>query len=169
MIEAARERARRHGADVAFDVATVQSLPFPSGSFDRVVAITVLCFVEDGAPTFRETARVLRPGGRLVVGELGKSSTWAAVRRLRGWLGNAMWRYARFRTAGDLRRLAHEAGLVVEALRGAIYFPPCGKAARLLGPLDRDIGRLTTFGAAVLVLAAARPAQWSENDVEHLR
>jgi len=150
-------------------VARLHSLPFPPDSFDRIVAITVLCFVEDGASAFREMTRVLRPGGRLVVAELGKASIWAAIRRLRGRLGNPVWRHARFRTAGDLRRLAHQAGLGVQLLRGAIYYPPCGAAARLLGPLDRHVGRLTTFGAAFLVLAAAKPTRRSETDGEQAR
>ena len=157
MIEVARERARQHGADVRFDLATVQALPFPPRAFDLVVAVTVLCFIEDGASTLREMGRVLRPGGRLVIGELGKWSTWAAERRMRGWLGNPVWRHARFRSAPELRDLADRAGFVVETLQGAIYYPPCGFAAGLLGPVDRDISRLTTFGAAFLALVATKP------------
>lgn len=159
MIGDARERARQHGADIAFDVASAQSLPFPLDAFDRVVAITVLCFVEDADSVLREIWRVLRPGGRLVIGELGSWNTWAAGRRIRGWLGNPLWRQARFRSANELRRLANGAGFVVEALQGAIYYPPCGIAAWLLGPVDSNIGRLTTFGAAFLALATTKPAR----------
>ena len=72
---------------------------------------------------------------------------------------SAVWRQARFRTAHELRRLADGAGLVVEALQAAIYYPPCGLAARLLGSVDRHIGRLTTFGAAFLAVAATKPAK----------
>jgi ubiquinone biosynthesis O-methyltransferase len=158
MIEAARERARRHGVEVTFNVAAVQSLPFPPEAFDRVVAVTVLCFVADAGTALREMARVLRPGGRLVIGELGKWSMWAAERRIRGWFGNCVWRQARFRTPGELLHLADGAGLVAEALQGAIYYPPCGLAARLLAPLDRHVGRSTAFGAAFLAVAATKPA-----------
>lgn len=166
MIEAARVRARRHGADVTFTVATAQNLPFAPGAFDAVVAITVLCFVEDAAPVLREAVRVLRPGGRLIIGELGKWSTWAAERRVRGWFGNALWRRARFRTADQLRVLVNEVGLIVESLQGAIYYPPCGLAAQLLGPMDRHIGRLTTLGAAFLALAAKRMKTPVESHVD---
>jgi ubiquinone biosynthesis O-methyltransferase len=159
MIESARERALQHDADVTFKVATAQDLPFAPHAFDVVVAVTVLCFVEDAAAVLRETARVLRPGGRLVIGELGRWNTWAAARRIRGWLGNPLWRQARFRTADELRLVAHGAGFLVEALQGAIYYPSCGLAARLFGPVDRHIGRLATFGAAFLALAATKPAK----------
>jgi SAM-dependent methyltransferase len=133
-------------------------LPFSAESFDVVAAITILCFVPDAAPVFHEMARVLRPGGRLVIGELGKWSSWAAMRRMRAWLGSRLWRSARFRTARELRALAKQAGLEPETLRGAIYYPRCGLAARLLAPCDRALGRLTTFGAAFLALAAVKAA-----------
>jgi len=64
-------------------------------------------------------ARVLKPGGLLVIGELGRWSLWAAHRRIRGWLGNPTWRAVMFRTTKDLRSLAHAAGLDVAEVRGA--------------------------------------------------
>ncbi|WP_137128515.1 hypothetical protein [Roseomonas sp. HF4] len=58
-------------------------------------------------------ARVLRPGGRLVIGELGRWSLWAARDRIRGWLGSRLWRRSAFHSAADLRRAAEGAGLLV--------------------------------------------------------
>jgi ubiquinone/menaquinone biosynthesis C-methylase UbiE len=68
--------------------------------------MTVLCFVDDAASVLREEARVLRPGGRLIMGELGKRSSCAAQRRMRLWLGSSMWRKGRFRTGRELYVLA---------------------------------------------------------------
>jgi ubiquinone biosynthesis O-methyltransferase len=158
MIDAARSRAKQHSTNIAFQVAKAERLPFPSEQFDVVTAITILCFVEDAAPVFREIARVLRPGGRLVIGELGKWSTWAAGRRIRAWLGSRLWRQGRFWTATELRTLAERAGLVVESMRGAIYYPRWGLAARLLSPCDSALGRLTTVGAGFVALSAVKPA-----------
>ena len=160
MIDAARRRARAHGVDATFEVATAQDMPFAPDAFDSVVAVTALCFIKDAAPVLGEVGRVLRPGGRVVIGELGKWNTWATGRRLRAWFGHPVWRRAHFRTAHELRHLASELGFVVETLHGAIYYPPCGPAAWLLGSMDRHVGRLTTFGAAFLALAATKPATW---------
>lgn len=159
MIEAARKRAARQSADIAFEVATAQSLPFPPDAFDAVVAVTVLCFIEEGDPVFREVARVLRPSGRLVIGELGKWSSWAVERRIRGWFGSSLWRHAHFRTGPELRALAGEAGLVTNSLTGAVYYPRFGLAAGLLGPYDPMFSRVTTVGAAFLALAATKPSK----------
>lgn len=157
MVAAAERRASREQAGAAFEIAAAQDLPFPSASFDIVVAVTILCFVDDAVPVFREIARVLRPGGRLVIGELGKWSSWAATRRVRGWLGSPLWRNARFRTVGELCSPAREAGLGVDSVRGAVYYPRWGWAAERLAPYDRFLGRRTSFGAAFLALRATKP------------
>ncbi len=104
-----------------------------------MLAKTVLCFVGDGQPFVSEMARVLRPGGRFVIGELNKWSSWAAQRRLRAWLGSALWRRGRFRTPGELRALAQAAGLEVETVWGAVYYPRLQAAARFMARYRRPL------------------------------
>jgi ubiquinone/menaquinone biosynthesis C-methylase UbiE len=157
MIAAARRHARDAAASVSLVQARGEQLPFADNCFDLVVAKTVLCFVGDGQPFASEMARVLRPGGRFVIGELNKWSSWAAQRRLRAWLGSKLWQRGRFRTPGELRRLAETAGLEVETVRGAIYYPRFQAAARSMAPLDADFARWTTVGAAFIALAAVKP------------
>lgn len=99
---------------------------------------------------------MLKPEGRLVIGELGRWSLWAAHRRIRGWMEHPAWRAVKFRTAADLRRLAEAAGLRVVTIQGAAHYPPCGVAARLLAPIDLWLGRETTFGAAFLAMSATK-------------
>ena len=128
MLAAGRVRAEGMGMNLTFVEGDVRALPFPDASFDVVVAVTVLCFVPDAQHAVREMARVMRPGGRMVIGELGRWNLWAAKRRIKGWLGSATWRAAKFRTAHELERLVRSAGLDVTATRGAIFYPPCGSA-----------------------------------------
>ncbi len=47
--------------------ASVTELPFPDASFDAVVSADVLYHVADDAAALREFARVLRPGGVVVI------------------------------------------------------------------------------------------------------
>lgn len=157
MIEVARARAREQCADIAFEIGRAEQLPFQAASFDALAAVTILCFVPDATGVFREIARVMRPGGRLVIGELGRWSTWAAARRVRSWFGSRLWREGRFRTARQLRGLAAGAGLEVESVRGAIFYPRCGTLARLMAPADDWFGRRTTIGAAFVALSAVKP------------
>jgi SAM-dependent methyltransferase len=154
MLAAARSRADKAGIQASFLEGRLERLSFPDSTFDVAAAITVLCFVSDAAGAIRELARVLRPGGRLVLGELGRYSLWAARRRVRGWLGSTTWAAARFRTAAELCAFAQQAGLSVVAVQGAVFYPPVGVFARLLAPFDSWLGRLTTFGAAFIALQA---------------
>ena len=156
MVAAGRARPARDGLEVEFMDGRIERLPFADGSFDVVVAVTVLCFVADARAAVREMARVLRPGGRLVLGELGRWNLWAAIRRLRGWSGSPIWKAARFRTAGTLRALAEQAGLRTTTIRGAVFYPPIGLCARLVASLDGWLGRITTTDAAFIALAAIK-------------
>jgi SAM-dependent methyltransferase len=158
MISAARELADAHGTDVNFTVGEAHELLFPDEAFDIVVAVTILCFVEHAAPVFKEIARVLKPGGHLVIGELGRWSTWAAERRVRAWLGGSrLWQQGFFRTPGGLRELARSAGLQPLTVEGAVYYPRWTWAARHLEPFDHGLSRMTNVGAAFLVLKAEKP------------
>ena len=159
MLAAARSRLAEAAYGATFVEGRVEQLPFREASFDLVAAITVLCFVPDALAAVREMARVLRPGGRLVLGELGRWSGWAAIRRVRGWLGSSTWAAARFRTAAEIKTLARQAGLSVTAVRGGVYYPPVGVAARALLPLDSGLGGLTTFSAAFIAVRA----EWKDS------
>jgi SAM-dependent methyltransferase len=61
---AAVDAARAKG--LRAEVAEIQNLPFPNGSFDVAVANWVLYHVPDRALAVAELARVLTPAGRLV-------------------------------------------------------------------------------------------------------
>ncbi|MGB5211550.1 MAG: methyltransferase domain-containing protein [Gammaproteobacteria bacterium] len=60
--------AREMAAGVDFHQGSATNLPFEDASFDAVVSSFMLMFVPDPAQAIREMQRVLRPGGRLVVG-----------------------------------------------------------------------------------------------------
>ena len=157
MLALARRRLIAEGGAASLVRARVESLPFASGTFDLVSAIAVLCFVPDAPKAVAEMARVLKPGGRLVLGELGRHNLWAALRRIRGWLGSPTWKAARFRDAAELRELVERAGLSATSARGAVFYPPLGWAARALARADPWLGRRATCGAAFVAIAAAKP------------
>ncbi len=156
MLAAAERRARSESIELQLVEGRVEALPFPSETFDRVVAVAVLCFVRDTDQATSEIARVLKPGGRLVIGELGRWNSWAALRRVKGWFGAAPWKAARFRSARELRSLVECCGLDVNETVGAIYYPHIGIAALLLAPFDRWCARWTTVGAAFIAVLASK-------------
>jgi len=68
MMEAARSR----GVTCIRGVA--ERLPFRDGAFDLVLMVTVDFLLRDKAAAFREAARVLAPGGSVVVGFIDRES-----------------------------------------------------------------------------------------------
>ena len=69
MIEIAAQRNRPliEVARVDVVLSTVESLPFPDEVFDKAQCVHVLYFWKDIEMSLREIARVLKPGGRLVL------------------------------------------------------------------------------------------------------
>ena len=67
MLAVARRRAREERIEADLRVGDAQDLQFPNASFDSVVATLALCTVPDDRQAVAEAARVLRPGGRLLL------------------------------------------------------------------------------------------------------
>jgi SAM-dependent methyltransferase len=156
VLDVARARAAAAGVEVRWLAADAHSLPLEDACCDVVIAVTLLCVVQDPVVVVREVCRVLKPGGRLILGELDRWSTWSLWRRLRTQLGLADWSRVRFWSAGELRRLVQAAGLRFERVRGAVWFPPVETWALPLSRYDARLGALTWRGAAFLAVSAQR-------------
>jgi ubiquinone/menaquinone biosynthesis C-methylase UbiE len=71
MLDHTMDRVGERGlANVTAALGDAQALPFDDASVDAVMLTTVLGEIPDQDAAMAEIARVLRPGGRLVVGEL---------------------------------------------------------------------------------------------------
>jgi arsenite methyltransferase len=69
------ERAQRAASDaemenVVFEQAFAESIPIPDGWSDVVISNGVLNLVPDKDAALREMARIVRPGGRLQIGDI---------------------------------------------------------------------------------------------------
>jgi ubiquinone/menaquinone biosynthesis C-methylase UbiE len=68
MLLLARDRLERAGLrNCSVRQGDIYDLPLPNDCFDAVILHQVLHFLDDGARAIREAARVLRPGGHLLV------------------------------------------------------------------------------------------------------
>ncbi|HEY8778807.1 MAG TPA: class I SAM-dependent methyltransferase, partial [Solirubrobacterales bacterium] len=71
MLEHTMGKARSRGlTNVTSTEADATRLPHSDESFDAVLMVTTFGEIPDGDATLREVHRVLKPGGRLIIGEL---------------------------------------------------------------------------------------------------
>lgn len=97
--------ARARGIEVEKGVA--EKMPYPDGSFDLALMVTVDCFLDDVPAAFAETFRILSPGGTFVVAFLDKNG---AVARKYKLIGSPSYRNAHFHSPEEIAALMAEAG-----------------------------------------------------------
>jgi demethylmenaquinone methyltransferase/2-methoxy-6-polyprenyl-1,4-benzoquinol methylase len=136
MLERARQKAERRGgigARLRLQPGIAEELPFPAASFDGVTIAFGLRNVPDRPRALAEMARVVRPGGRVAVLELGEPRgllgplarfhVHVVVPRMGALLSGAReYRYlersiAAFPPADEVAEMVRAAGLVPERPR----------------------------------------------------
>jgi ubiquinone/menaquinone biosynthesis C-methylase UbiE len=70
MIAEARQRSAENVDNLSFRMGSVLELPFPAGSFDRILATQLLLHVPDSCRALAEMKRVLSPSGVICVSEI---------------------------------------------------------------------------------------------------
>jgi ubiquinone/menaquinone biosynthesis C-methylase UbiE len=107
MLDHTMRRAAEAGLDnVTPARADAREMPYEDDAFDGAFLVTVLGEIPDQDAALSELRRVVKPGGRIVVGELFGDPhmvTHKALRRraeaaglqVEGGLGGALWHYTR--------------------------------------------------------------------------
>ncbi|AVT34238.1 SAM-dependent methyltransferase [Plantactinospora sp. BC1] len=134
-------RARERVPDAEFRLADLHRLPLPDDHVDLVVCALALTHLPALEPVFAEFARVLRPGGHLVISDAHQERVaLGSVPRVRTGTGEPGLLPAYRHRAGDYLRAALPLGLRVrrcEEPRTRVNADDAGPAADVvIGPWD---------------------------------
>ena len=143
--------ARSHGdPGLAWVAGDARKLPFSDASFDHVVSVAALCFVDDEPRAVAEIVRVTRR--RFAVGLLNRASLLYLQKGRHG--GSGAYRGARWHDKNEVRALF--SGLPVRdlAVHSAIFAPSGGPVARMAESL---LPCTLPLGALIVVSGEKRP------------
>ena len=115
----------RRGSPLALLRADIRELPFADGSFDVVYTMGTIEHIDEYPQSLREIHRVLRPGGRAIVGVPHKWNVF--LRPLMVWILDAFGQYLyapeKSFSSGELRRDLEDAGLRPVERTGILTLP----------------------------------------------
>jgi SAM-dependent methyltransferase len=113
--------AMERGIEVHFGVG--ENLPCKDSSFDFVLLVTTICFLDDVPAALGEAYRVIRPGGYILVGFIDRESTLGKVYEKRKQ-DNEFYRQATFLSVDEVVSHLQQAGFVDFVFRQTIFQNP---------------------------------------------
>jgi exosortase/archaeosortase family protein len=118
-------RASFDGSSARLSLGDVRQLPFAAHSFDAIYSMGTIEHFDESEAAVREMARVLKPGGRLVLGVPNRHDPF--LRPLLVWLLSAVGLYAygfeKSYSRRQLNRILEGAGLVPIGNTGILFMP----------------------------------------------
>lgn len=97
---------------------------FDGESFGTVFLIVTLCFLDSPLDTLKQTNRILRADGKLVLGIVLKESPWGEFYLQKKEQGHRFYKYATFYSYRDVERLLEQAGFMVEKITSTLFQQP---------------------------------------------
>lgn len=156
MLNFAIQKVKGELLKAEFQVANALNLPYPDQSFDLILSNGLLCFLREPEKALTEMYRVLKPGGRLIIGVLNKWSPWALFRRVKGLFKDTIYNQAYFISPPELEKMLRRTGFQVKDTKTCLFFFPvnCGLYLKLAEPFERlDRTVIPRMGAFLAVLA----------------
>jgi len=113
----ARAAEKAAPGPISFVAGDMMALPFADETFDKVVSVTALEFIEDGKGALGEFFRVTKHQGWIVVATLNSLSPWAARRAAQARKkADSIFKKAIFRSPEEIAAIAPVDGLIQTAV-----------------------------------------------------
>jgi 2-polyprenyl-6-hydroxyphenyl methylase/3-demethylubiquinone-9 3-methyltransferase len=127
-LEIARRHAARVGLEIDYRAIEVEALAAEGRQFDLVCVMEVVEHVPDQGRFLDATARLVRPGGGLIMATLNRTARSfalgiVAAEYILGWLPRGTHSWSRFLRPSEAARPLRAAGLTMRDLTGVVYDP----------------------------------------------
>jgi len=116
------EMARQRG--IAASVGRGERLLFVEESFGTAFLIVTLCLLDSPLDVLHEANRILKPGGKVVLGLVLKESPWGKFYQQKKKEGHRFYRYASFYSCNDIVRLLVKANFLTEKVLSTLFQRP---------------------------------------------
>jgi SAM-dependent methyltransferase len=118
-------RAAFNGNALRCSVSDVRELPFRDGSFDAIYSMGTIEHFDETEQAVREMARVLKPGGRAIVGVPNRHDPFLRplLATLLQWLGLYAYGLEKSYSRRVLRTMLERAGLTVVDETAILFIP----------------------------------------------
>lgn len=121
MLNIARSK-NRNELSVEYLEMDLRKLDFPDEFFDGVFSMAAFEFIEDAEKVYQELYRVLKPGGKLLIGTINRDGSWCKLYlKIAQEDKNSVFKHAVFYNMDDLRQLNPQD---LTACSGCLFISP---------------------------------------------
>jgi SAM-dependent methyltransferase len=115
--------ARKRGIKVF--LAKGEERFFHEETFGTIFMIVTLCFVDSSVAVLNEAYRVLKTGGKIVLGLVLRDSPWGRFYSIKKEQGHRFYKHATFYSYQEVTELLEHTGFAVEKVVSTLFQKPC--------------------------------------------
>jgi len=116
------EMARQRG--IAASLGRGEQQIFGEESSGTVFLIVTLCFLDSPPDVLKEVKRILKPGGKIVLGFVLRESPWGKFYQQKKKEGHRFYKYATFYSCDEVVRFLVKSGFLIEKVVSTLFQRP---------------------------------------------
>jgi ubiquinone/menaquinone biosynthesis C-methylase UbiE len=121
MLKVAENKAKEEGLNINFINMDAHDMIFEDNSFDAALSMAVIEFIDKPEKILNEIFRVVKKGGKILIGTINRDSKWGEMYLSKKFKENSVFKYASLKTMEELVNLYPEKP---KATGQCLFIPP---------------------------------------------